>query len=58
MCPSHLGEPFFHQLPKVSSLVVVVLTAGVLMYKDMYGLASIVCAMGSALIVLYAKHLL
>ena len=53
-----LGEPFYHQLPKVSSLAVIILTASVLMYKDLYGLASIVCTMGSVLIVLYAKHLL
>lgn len=57
-CVAHLGEPFYHQLPKVSSLAVVVLTASFLMYKDMYGLASIMCTLGSVLIVLYAKHLL
>jgi len=53
-----LGQPFYHELPKMSTLAALLLTASIFMYKEMYGLASLTCTAASILIILFAKNLL
>jgi hypothetical protein len=42
----------------MSALVILMLTAGVLAYKEMYGLVSLTLTTATILIVLFAKNLL
>ncbi len=53
-----LGEPFFREVPKMSTLVILIVTAGIFSYKEMYGLASLSLTTASVLIILFAKNLL
>jgi hypothetical protein len=54
----HLGEPFYHELPKMSTLAVLLLTTSMFLYKEMYGLATLSLTTASILIILFAKNLL
>lgn len=51
------GEPFYRDTPKISTLVVLLITSCILSYKDMYYLASISLLSTSVLIVLFAKNI-
>jgi hypothetical protein len=53
-----LGEPFYRELPKISTLTVLVLTGSIFMFKEMHGLASLTYIMASILIILFAKNIL
>ncbi|UJR33181.1 hypothetical protein I4U23_020636 [Adineta vaga] len=52
------GEPFYRQLPKMSVLAVLFLTTGVLMYKDMQVLALLTSTLATALVILFARHIM
>jgi hypothetical protein len=52
------GEPFFRDPSKISALVVLLVTASILAYKEMYGLTSLTLMLASTLIVLFAKNIL
>ena len=54
----HSGETFYQQVPKTSTLAVLILTGCIFAYKEMYGFASIAWTTSSVLLILFAKNLL
>lgn len=52
------GKPFYHEVPKISALVVLILTGVVFMCRDLHGPASITFVIAIALLIAFAKNLL
>jgi len=52
------GEPFYRELPKMSTLAILLFTASIFTYKEMHGFALLSLTTASILIILFAKNLL
>jgi hypothetical protein len=53
----YLGEPFYRDLPKMSTLAVLLFTASIFLFKEMFGSATLTLMITIVLIILFAKNL-